>query len=614
MREFYSQLYARNTVDQEQEIYLHAAGSLEPPPDLHADEWAENKLELSARVTKTPGLIRLRSYQREPVRSFQICKRTMLTWAAQVGKSIVQEVCIGHIVDQDPGPTMMTFPDKELCSRRSKIHLQPLFTDSPVLAQHLTGNRDDMQILSTKFDRMDFILAWAGSASQMASEPIRYLIRDEIAKYKGASEKEAGPLDLSARRTISYGFMARILDATTPTLPGEPGWTDLIEGTYEEFYVPCPKCGEMQVLRFKNFKYPPQKKGTKGTKKKKETPGETKGEYFTRVIKESYIECEKCKFHFNDNAKNLAVDRGEWRARNPTAQYRSFHLPSWYAPYVSIGEVAERWIKAQGKRNKLKDVINSDFAEPWLEDGQSTNTESILAHVADYDPRTIPTNNKVLCFLIVDVQKDYVWFDIWAAEGENVYNVDHGTMSDINDIEAMTQKKFYYQNGKEFYINHTLIDSGYRAGDVYEYVTTHQHCTALKGQESQTGPVNWTKISKYPGSKKDLPDVVNLLHVNDTYFSEELLLWFATGFNAEGEFNSEDSRLFLHNRTNEKYASHLTGRYVIEEIDKRGRVQRIWKDRRKRHDLFDTMVYFLAARYVYYQQLKELNQINSMEE
>lgn len=571
-----------------------------PPEDLTVTQWAEKYIKMPARVTRHPGPIRINSlipYAVEPLNSFRDNKRTVLIWGAQTSKTTVMECAIGYVIDQDPGPMIIVFPDQTTGKKRSKEHIQEIINASPDLKKHKTGNKDDFQNFLYHLDRMTVNVVWAGSPSALASEPARYLIRDEFAKYPDATSKEADSMSLSERRTISYSWMARILDCTTPTITNATGWQDLSNGTYKRFWVPCPHCNYMQVLIFENFKFPGRE------------PDEDYTEYKNRVKENIVYRCESCEKGFSDMEKRKIIHKGEWRAENPEADYESYHLPSWYAPWVNFYDVARRFLDATyGFENMtLQDWVNSDCAEAWEEKGENADMNTVLAHkLADVPPGTIPTREPVLCLLVIDVQKDYLWYKVRAYTIDKSYLVEYGTMSVLED-EKLLHNKVYQADGYEFSPEYTLIDTGYRTTEVYEYVLNNKnHCIAIKGQDgAQSTPLKWQSIKKYPGQDKDLPSVLQLCHIKTTFFKEKLLLHISSGVEDDGTFNPDLSDWYLHNETGEGYARHLTAETVIEEKDQRGYTRRIWKKIRKRNDFLDCEVYAMAGRYMYDEVLRE---------
>ncbi|MCK5127555.1 MAG: phage terminase large subunit family protein [candidate division Zixibacteria bacterium] len=599
MQTLYSEnnLYERSLHVQRGKILKNASLALLPPDEIEASDWAEQSIELTPRVSRFPGLIRLQEltpYVIKPLNCVKYTRRTVLIWAAQVAKTIWIQCAMGYFIDQDPGPMMIVYPDQSTGKRRSKEHLQPIIEDSPVLKKHLTSNRDDFGLFSYHLKRCTINIVWAGSPTAVAAEPVRYLLRDEFAKFPGATSKEADAMSLSERRTTSYSWMARILDCTTPTRERETGWMDLLGGTYNRLWVPCPHCKEMQVLVFAQIKFPGR---------------ETEEEwalYLTKVKEKTYYECAHCQKRIHDRHKHDMLQALEWRPENEGASYESFHLPSWYAPWVSFSDVAVRFVEArygEGKKT-LQDWVNSDCAEPWEERGENADHNQILAHKLDYSRNTIPVNDEIMCLMTIDVQKDYVWYKIKAHSVKCSYLIDHGTLSVLEDHEEMVKKEFEKPNGQKFNIDLTFFDSGYRTSEVYEYVLTHEQCIAVRGQEHSTLPIRWQEMKKYPGNNKDLPGILHLMHIDTSYFKEKLLLHIAKGFDEDGSFDPELADWFLHSDVNDPYVRHLTAETVVEIEDSRGHVKREWRQIRKRNDFLDLEVYQLAGRYLLEEEIK----------
>lgn len=577
-------VYQRNLQDQLAGIASMASSSLLPPDNIEVDEWAERHLELSPRVTRFPGPIRFDQtpYTREIMRSFKHTKRTVFVGGAQISKTMTEQCCFGYVIDQDPGSLLWVYPDEKTAKKRSTRHLQPLIQDSPRLRNHIPRG-GKLEKLEYVLDRMTVGFAWSGSPSALASEPIRYLIRDEIAKFKGASSKEADALSLSERRTISYGWMARILDATTPTLKNAPGWQDLIDGTYEKDEVPCPYCGKHQVLVFAQFKFPHIEQG------------EEKTSYRRRVLKETYYECVHCKKKITDKDKPKMLLGGKWLATNPDALYRSFHLASWYAPWVKFGEVAERFIKAQGDIEALRDWLNSDCGEPWEEHGDNADFNLVLAHKGEYKKYTVPTDKPFVLVATVDVQQDHIWYVVRAHAANASYMVDNGTLASHEDVEILRTRTYLDFSNNTHNVAAVFIDSGHLTTTIYEYCGITPRCWPVKGIDKQGSPVRWFKQTYYPGTDRFLANPVNLCSIDTTSFKEEFLITLSKGKTEEG-FNIGLATWFLHEETESEYARQLTAEIAVEETDGKGKPHRVWKRIRKDNHYLDCEVYQLAAR------------------
>jgi phage terminase large subunit GpA-like protein len=583
-------LYRKHIADIEKKIFLNAAESFIPPDNIEIDEWAEGKLELSARVTRHPGLVRfdLTPYLRTPLRAIKHSPRVVCLFGAQVGKTLMQQCALGYTIDQDPKSTMVVFPSQSFCRRRSTKHLQPLLKESEVLSKHIPEGTD-LNLFEYALDRMDVSLAWAGSETMISSEPIAYLMRDEISKF------DQGALSNSEARTTSYDWMARIFDTSTPKTKNDPGYQEYINGTCESFEVPCPHCQAMQKLVFKNFVYPGKKEDEKFA------------EYLNRVQDETYVKCVECGKEIKDIHKPLMLIAGQWKAENPKAKYRSFTLASWYAPWVSFGKAALAFVKAKDDPVELMNWVNNFAAEFWEQKGEQADKNKILAHKLGYEPGTIPTTEPVMLITTVDVQAAYVWYLIRAHSLSKSWLLEYGTAAVLQDIGDIRRKSFLDLNNQAYSPMLSFIDSGYRTLEVYQYALTEPYLFATKGQDgSQTTPIRWQKINKYPGSEKDLPGVVNLMHIDTIFFKEQLLLHIQRGISPEGHFDETLSDWYLHNKTSDGYAHQIMAEGPIELKDKKGNIKREWHRFHKANHLLDLEVAQLAARYLYKEKLKEL--------
>mgnify|MGYP003345616019 FL=1 len=120
------------------------------------------------------------------------------------------------------------------------------------------------------------ILTGANSAVGLRSMPIRYLFLDEIDGYPDDAASEGDPVNLAIQRTATFSNR-KIFMISTPTIKNYSRIeTAFLEGDQRYYYVPCPNCGEFQILKWQNVKWP-------------------KGD-----PENAYYECKKCKSHWQD--------------------------------------------------------------------------------------------------------------------------------------------------------------------------------------------------------------------------------------------------------------------------------------------------------------------------
>jgi phage terminase large subunit GpA-like protein len=583
------------------------------------ERWAEGKLDLTHKVTPYPGRLNLDRfpYQRGALAAWSCTRYTelWLVWGAQNGKTLLIQIVMAYIIDQDPGPVMIVYPDMSTAKRRSRKHLQPFITGAPVLARHMTGNPDDMQNYEFALDTCVINLGWAGSASILSAEPIRYAIGDEVAKWRHLDKSEAHPLDLFLRRTIAYGEMARKLLATTPKMEGNPGWSQLEDSTWHEYFVPCPHCGKPDDLADLPILVTEQSQEQLADRLKAAGYQKLIFQQFTgwdkerdpeKVAELAFYKCIHCGGEIHHAHKLDMLRAGKWIPRDPTRARAGLHLPSWYSPRVKFGEVAARFVSALHEPEKLRDWVNHDAAELWREMGMQKSTDDIRQHCAAYPPDVLPFVPLAVT-LSVDVQQDEFYYTI-VAWGEHEQHAlirwgmlprlgrpKEGTDGEdpsfrvLDDVRART---FADRTGKAWGIDFCGMDSGYDAPAVYDYCRRHPGCIPLKGEDGQKVPLQYSRpetIMTGSGKKAAAPDSVYLVTYSSPYFRDLVAGRLAVQIDEPGA-------LWLPHAVDDEFVFQMTGDMKVKKTNKAGRPSFIWKTVHRNHYWDITVGQYVLAR------------------
>jgi phage terminase large subunit GpA-like protein len=129
-----------------------------------------------------------------------------------------------------------------------------MFRATPVLRGKLATvkSRDsDNTVLHKAFTNGSGHVTFTGaiSPSGLAMRPIRYALLDEVDRYPASAGTEGDPVSLAIQRTAEFEHNKKILLCSTPTIKGcsriELAW---LQSDQREYFVPCPHCGEFQVL------------------------------------------------------------------------------------------------------------------------------------------------------------------------------------------------------------------------------------------------------------------------------------------------------------------------------------------------------------------------------
>lgn len=435
---------------------------LVPPEQISVSEWAERYrvLDGSSNITGrwsnsiTPYLVGIMDTFLDPwVREIYFCKAT------QVGGTEALINLLGYILMMVPAPTMIVYPTKDLAKDISNGKLKPAFRLIPEIKKNFLEKRSKEVLL--KFKRMSIYLRSAETPAQLASVAIKYLFFDEIDKMGGASQKEASPYNLAKERTKTYSSQSKIYACSTPTLKTNYIWR-LHENCDEvrHYFVPCPHCGEMIELKWKQIIFDKDEKHELSP--------------YERSQSAVYV-CQECGCIINNSDKPRMLQKGEWRAvkkrGNGKPKTVGFWINSLYSVFVTWELIAEEFLKSKDDPDEFQNFINSWLAEAWEDTKLKTSKDLVLERQTDLEQFVIPEWTKLLTGGI-DVQENCLYWTLRAwGNFSTSQNVAHGQAFSFREVERIMNLKYKTTDGTEMIVNLALIDSGDQTDDVYDFYT-----------------------------------------------------------------------------------------------------------------------------------------------
>lgn len=441
---------------------------------------------------------------------------------------------VGHAADHAPGPVMVVFPDKDTAKDNARDRLIPMFEDSPRLRRHLTGATNDESSIRINLRHMPIYLGWSGSVARLGNKPIRTLILDELDKYQD-SRNEASSESLAEKRMTTWRGRRLVVKISTPTTETGSIWIAFTEECHARFdwWVVCPECGTLQLMKFDNIKWPDDAK----------RPDQVNQENV-------HYECEHCQALWDDHDRDMAVKNGQWIERGSgqelfthlkthKATKLGFHIPAWISHFVSLSEIAASFLKwKKSKRLKdLKDFMNQFKAEPWTEQYAEREEDSILA-LCDDRPRGIvpgPVDGRPRVAALVagvDTQAKYFRYTIRAfgyGHDEESWLVQHGTAPTFEALNDLLWKSEYSDvYGNKYKVKVAVIDAMGAPGRtkaVYAWCSKHRRALPYQGKQSVEGFIRYTPIEFFPdnkGAKIKIPGGIVLRRVDTTFFKSDL--------------------------------------------------------------------------------------------
>ena len=516
-----------------------------------------------------------------------------LCFGTQLGKTEALLNMIGYAIDQDPGSMLAVYPTDELARSISKNRVIPAIVNSPALAAKWDSDRTE--ILEIQFLGMYIALVGANSPSKLASRPVRYIFYDETDKFPAYSGNEGSPTELASERAKNFHNRKEV-EASSPTYTDGHIWRAFLEADVRKaFFVPCPHCGKMQMLALGQIKWPAEL-----------NEPEHKHERESRVLGESWYECVACHERIYDMDKALMLANGEWQpvevgekdrsltpAKVTAARPRhvAYTLSSLYSPWLTFGQVAQKFLNTKADQPKFMNFVNGWLAEPWEAEATKLRSDIVFERQAAHLRGEIPEKAQLLTCGI-DVQLDHFWWVVraWGTH-MNSWLVDYGRCETWADLDEVLDHEYTTPDGEAMLINVAFMDSGDRTDEVYQYCATRMDVVyPCKGASKQM------PRAPYSESRVDKNGYDELrLFIIDTFYYKSFIAGRLNKKNDEAGafmvFRDEDGGWLR------QYAEQLCSEHLVKEQDKKGRVKDVWKPvvSGAPNHLLDCEVYAAAA-------------------
>lgn len=470
-------------------LFKKIALVLKPPPKLTIDTWADMYRVLSTKSSAIPGKWKTDRvpFQREVMRAIsdKNTEKVVMMYGAQLSKTEILMNTVGYFMDYEPSPIMFLMPTKDMAADFSTTRLNDMIQSTPQLRSKVIESADARDTKRQKeFSGGYIVLTGSNSASELASRPIRVLLADEIDRFPRSAKKDGDPLNLAIERVKTWPN-SKIVLTSTPTIKGG----SRIELEYEnsskdEYYIPCPKCGEMQTLKWGNI-----------------------------VFEDVSHKCEKCMETSTEYEWKRNLIKGEWRSTNPDVEphiSRGFHVSELYSPFTKWASMIRKFRAAKGDEQLMKVFVNTALGECWEEKVERFDFEKIQARAEDYGEyineedgtiNDIEIPDKVTVLTAgVDVQDDRLEVEIvgWGPGEESwgiYYRVIMGNPAlpyVWNTLDEFLMRDFEYQNGEKIRVACTCIDTGgHHTDDVYRYVKAREQLNifGIKGSGEAGRPL-----------------------------------------------------------------------------------------------------------------------------
>ena len=437
-------------------------------------------------------------------------------------------------------------------------------------------------ILAKEFPGGVLVMTGANSAVGLRSMAARYLFLDEVDAYPGDVDAEGNPIDLVMARTRTFA-RRKVMLVSTPKITG----LSRIEAAFEEsdqrrYWLPCPKCGEFQTLKFAQITWPKNKP------------------------KEAVYICEHCTARIENHQKHAMLAQGEWR---PSAvgdgRTAGFHLSSLYSPvgWFSWADAAAMFQRAQKNPSLLQVFVNTVLGETWAEAGDAPDWQRLYGRRESYNLGAVPAGG---LFLVAgcDVQRDRleIALVVWGRNRENwladyvVLDGDTSRPEVWDRLTGLLNTSYPHASGARLGIVRMAVDSGYATQQVYAWARRQGPGRVLvtKGQETGSAPIGQPSAVEVTADGRKIKRGVKVWPVATGMLKSELYGWLKLE-RPTAESGEPYPPGYCHvPQMPEEFFKQLTAEQLVAKVVK-GYRKLEWVKTRERNEVLDTFVLCRAA-------------------
>jgi phage terminase large subunit GpA-like protein len=416
----------------------------------------------------------------------------LLCWMSSAQQGKTQLICniVGHHMTDDPRQILVILPDQHLRRTFSLKKLGTMLRDTPCLQGLIRDNkaRDSENTIESKaFPGGGISILISSSGNNLRSWSGSVGICDEFDAWVFSANKQGDPYSLLLDRLQTFS-RRKVFVASTPLAKESSRIEPMYEkGTKEQWFYPCPSCGGYQLVSFDDRFVRPEK---------------VNGSYPDDALF-SYT-CQYCGCLQAE--ADWKAGEARWIARNPAAEYRSFHTSAMTSLLTTWRAIQQRFELAMdalnnGDPEKYKAFVNAVRGETYEEKGETlpdnhfTRLDNPQRHWYHAD---VPSGVKVLT-LAVDTQDDRCEFEIrgWGA-GQETWGIQYGVIYGHPDdaeliatIDGLRSKFYQREDGAWLTISRTVWDAmGHYPDQVYAYTREREpDVFAIRGGSEWHAPV-----------------------------------------------------------------------------------------------------------------------------
>ncbi len=593
------------------------ADSWRMPLKEKATDWIPANIIIPSE-TETPGPFDLDLFPhvKEVLEAVDdpMIRNIILPWAARNAKTTTGIAILLYFSICAPRPSIFASSDEARTDDDINSKIYPMAeacaATRPLL---LPEHRRNKKFIHLRYSRIR--RAYSGSPSTLAGFPACYYVASEISKWTKQKSNEADAIRLIGQRAKLYPFDRKGIYESTPSLKGScniMAFHRKATTQRRQRYVPCPHCGEYQVLVFGEA-------GEEGPGIKWEKGANDKSDPLI-AEKTAWYQCVNgCKIE--NHHRPIMMRSGKWVPEGMSInEYGELigqpdvgssdvsfgPLSSLYSLVISgWGQVAREFLEALGDTEAMRDFINSTLAEEWDPKPQTIEPHVLAKRLCHGERAGIVPAWGSFLTCGIDVQEDahrFVWTaSAWGSGGRG-QEIKHGQTISFDDLvrNVLERQWEHADNGEPMQVSLSFMDSGDETELVYNMCRKVHRLLPIKGAgENAKMETSYRERILKPEERRNklAGEEVKLILVNSHTTNQ----WLQRHIDGRTWKNEAEYLLSSDSKFDPDFLDQILNEISIREIDKRGKMQTRWEriNTSRPNDYRDTIRYsYLAALYV----------------
>jgi phage terminase large subunit GpA-like protein len=591
-------------------IRLNATRFLRPHQKYSAREWLPKHVQMPVG-TETAGMpFSLAAFPHvdSVLDAFDDPKirQIVLQWASRLGKTTTCLSLMAKVAGTNPRNMMFAGPTKDAAGRVIGSRLYPILGSAEGVRQQLPPEARRSK-LHVKLESCQIFVGWSGSETSLADVGAFFGHASEIDKWDDSASKEGDSLKLFVNRFKGFPDH-KIIFESTPTIAGRSRIEKkMTESNQHRRYVPCPHCGEFQVLI----------QGVEGVPGGFDWDRDSSGKSDPDVaLQTGHYVCKFCQKKIENHHRTVMLRAGVWvpngctitpdgtihgKALKDGSDVVGFGpLASWYALTETWGNFARLWIQAQKRPRDLQDVVNSYKGETWAIRKSKSTPEKVGIKLRTDIPRRLLPDWTRLVTVTIDQQRSDGGYRLWVclAHGINraAHVVDYGLCQHLEEVwDRHIRSPYQHEDGGNPMMPHAAAaDSGWDTKKTYDFCNAHNGMLPLKGSSGDiSGGLPYKVAEVESGQYKGQ----SLFTVNTDFWETDL----QARLDERDPGEDESLSLCAGADGDFEFLEQLCNGTLTDRVDGRNQAKLLWvkKDESLPNDYRDAVRYGLCLAHAY---------------